>query len=80
MKRSFRLKPGHVTPCPRCGNTEHFNANSRRAAEDYCETWISCRCGLELPSDDRRECVWGDISREAIPSLMRDREDFIGAK
>lgn len=79
MKREFRLKAGHVTPCPRCGNTEHFAANSQRVAEDCCETWISCKCGHEPPSSDRRECVWGDVSREAIPVLMRDREEFLAS-
>lgn len=77
MKRKFQLKPGHVVPCPRCGNTEVFFANSQQVAEDCCETWISCKCGHAPESSDRRECVWGDISKEALPVLMQDREKWI---
>jgi hypothetical protein len=77
MKREFRIKPNHVTPCPECGNTEEFFAHSERCAEDCCETWISCKCGHAPPSEHRRECVFGDISKEAIGCLMQDREQWL---
>ncbi len=77
MRRKFQLKPGHVTACPQCGNTETFIAVAERCAEDCCETWIECKCGHAPPSEHRRECVCGDVSREAIQVLMRDRDDWL---
>lgn len=72
MKKAFRIKAGKVAPCPACGNTTDFVANSVRVDEDCCECWISCTCGYSPGPEHRREDVWGSLDTENIALLMQD--------
>lgn len=72
MKKAFRIKAGKVQPCPRCGNTTDFIANSERAAEDCCDCWISCTCGYAPDQEHRREDVWGSLDAANVSLLMQD--------
>ena len=83
-KRAFRVtKSGIATPCPKCGNDRDFVARSRQVSEDCCECWVECKCGYDPTADDtnkRVEDVWGDVSRDVIPGLLRSAWDQVLSK
>ena len=64
----------YIAKCPKCSNNTKMTFISAQVAEDCCEVWACCgRCKYdpsEYDSDYRMECVWGDISLEAQPSII----------
>lgn len=77
MIRPFNAPQG-LEPCPKCGNRHRFVAVSERGGEDFCEVWVRCgTCGHEPDCLERREDVWGDLSREMISCLAQDWNSWV---
>jgi hypothetical protein len=74
MARNGFIHTGNPSPCPKCGNTNNFVANSQQVAEDCFDCWIEClECSFDptaKDTSDRVKCVWGDVSKEAIPGIF----------
>ena len=77
--RAFNITKGNVEPCPKCGNQKSFAAHSQQVAEDLCEVWIVCTCGLDpsLGSGDRMEDVWGSLDKETILEAVGVWNDLV---
>lgn len=72
--KEFSITGGNVPACPACGNRQYFRAHSDQVAEDYCDVWVTCRCGHDLTADKfglRMEDVWGVLDRDTIAAALR---------
>lgn len=67
-----------MEPCPLCLNNTKFNFHSERIAEDCCELWMSCDCGLTpFTEADRYEDVWGSLDQDNCKALLSDWNNLI---
>ncbi len=68
----------NLTPCPKCENKSVFNIHSTQVAEDGCEIWITCTCGLNpTKPNDRHESVMGTLDDDTCNGMIREWDDLI---
>lgn len=67
-----------VERCPECGNRTRFTGHSEQVAEDCCEVWVTCVCGLDPHGrGERLEDVWGGLTRENLLDALRCWNDAV---